>query len=75
MSIFTVLIIQLVLSLMTISPTLINQFNILINLAVTINLIPYVLSMASVSCDAKNRRYREKQTRSDKLFRIYRRSI
>lgn len=48
MSIFTVLIIQLVLSLMTISPTLINQFNILINLAVTINLIPYVLSMASV---------------------------
>lgn len=48
LAIFTVLFIQLCLSLMTISPTLINQFNILINLAVTINLIPYVLSMASV---------------------------
>lgn len=48
LAIFTILFIQLCLALMTISPSLINQFNILINLAVTINLIPYVLSMASV---------------------------
>lgn len=42
------MIFQLLLSLMTISPNLINQFNTLVNLAVVTNLVPYVLSMGSL---------------------------
>lgn len=40
--------IQSVLTLGTISPTLLKQFNVLINLAVVINLIPYLLAMGAV---------------------------
>lgn len=40
--------IQSILTLSTISPTLLKQFNILINLAVMVNLIPYLLAMFSV---------------------------
>ncbi len=36
-------------TLATMSPTLLKQFNILINLAVMINLIPYLLAMGAVS--------------------------
>lgn len=39
---------QVVLSFMTISPTLSKQFDVLLNLAVLTNVIPYVLSMASL---------------------------
>ncbi|NEN73556.1 putrescine-ornithine antiporter [Escherichia coli] len=39
---------QTILSLMTISPSLNNQFNSLVNLAVVTNLIPYILSMAAL---------------------------
>lgn len=41
-------IIQTVLALMTISPSLNEQFNNLVNLAVVTNLVPYVLSMAAL---------------------------
>ncbi len=41
--------IQVAMTLATISPTLLKQFNILINLAVMINLIPYLLAMGAVS--------------------------
>lgn len=41
-------VIQSLLALMTISPTLSKQFNVLVNLAVVTNVIPYLLSMASV---------------------------
>lgn len=44
----TLVVIQSLMTLSTISPTLLKQFNILINLAVMINLVPYLLSMASV---------------------------
>ena len=44
----TLVIIQTVMTLSTISPTLLKQFNVLINLAVMINLVPYLLAMASV---------------------------
>lgn len=44
----TLLSIQIIMTLSTISPTLLKQFNILINLAVMINLIPYLLAMAAV---------------------------
>ncbi len=43
-----ILLIQLILSLMTISPDLNAQFNNLVNLAVVTNLVPYILSMAAV---------------------------
>ncbi|WP_410016453.1 putrescine-ornithine antiporter [Sodalis sp. C49] len=39
--------IQTGLSLMTISPSLNKQFNVLVNLAVVTNIIPYILSMAA----------------------------
>ncbi len=41
--------IQVAMTLATMSPTLLKQFNILINLAVMINLIPYLLAMGAVS--------------------------
>ncbi len=41
--------IQSILTLSTISPTLLAQFNVLINLAVMINLIPYLLAMGAVA--------------------------
>lgn len=44
----TLLAIQIAMTLSTMSPTLLKQFNILINLAVMINLIPYLLAMAAV---------------------------
>ena len=34
--------------MMTISPTLTAQFNILVDLAVVTNIVPYLLSMASI---------------------------
>ena len=43
-----IVIIQSGLSLMTISPSLNNQFNVLVNLAVVTNIIPYILSMAAL---------------------------
>ncbi|EOC1531290.1 putrescine-ornithine antiporter [Cronobacter turicensis] len=44
----TIVIIQSVLSLMTISPSLNKQFNVLVNLAVVTNIIPYIFSMAAL---------------------------
>lgn len=41
-------ILQSILSLMTISPTLSKQFTILVNLAVVTNVIPYILSMGAL---------------------------
>lgn len=43
------MVIQVLLSLMTASPDLNTQFNILVNLAVVTNLVPYVLSMGAVN--------------------------
>lgn len=43
-----IVIIQSVLSLMTISPSLSKQFDVLVNLAVVTNIVPYILSMAAL---------------------------
>lgn len=43
-----IVIIQTVLSLMTISPSQNKQFNVLVDLAVVTNIIPYILSMAAL---------------------------
>lgn len=48
MAIGTLVCIQSILTLSTISPSLLKQFNVLINLAVMVNLIPYLLAMAAV---------------------------
>lgn len=45
----TLVVIQSAMTLSSMSPTLLKQFHILINLAVMVNLIPYLLAMASVS--------------------------
>ncbi|MDP4090425.1 MAG: putrescine-ornithine antiporter, partial [Bacillota bacterium] len=47
-------VIQSLLALMTISPSLSKQFNVLVNLAVVTNVIPYLLSMASVNVMLKS---------------------
>ena len=44
----TITIIQSFLSLMTISPSLSEQFETLVNLAVVTNIIPYLLSMGAI---------------------------
>ena len=39
---------ELILALMTISPTLVKQFNALVNLAVFINMVPYILALTGL---------------------------
>lgn len=39
---------ELLLAVMTISPTLVKQFNVLVNLAVFINMVPYILSLTGL---------------------------
>lgn len=48
LAIGTLVLIQSLLTLSTMSPSLLKQFHVLINLAVMINLVPYLLAMASV---------------------------
>lgn len=45
---FIMLALELLLAVMTISPNLVNQFNVLLNLAVFINMVPYVLSLTGL---------------------------
>lgn len=45
----TITALQTLLSLMTISPSLNKQFNVLVDLAVVTNVIPYLLSMAAIA--------------------------
>ena len=44
----TITVIQSLFSLMTISPTLNDQFETLVNLAVITNIVPYLLCMAAI---------------------------
>lgn len=59
----TIVIMQSVLSLMTISPSLNKQFNVLVNLAVVTNIIPYILSMAALVIIQKVANVPEKKAR------------
>ncbi|MGL5245801.1 MAG: putrescine-ornithine antiporter, partial [Sarcina sp.] len=56
-------IIQTLLSLMTISPTLTKQFYVLVNLAVVTNLIPYLLSMGALNVMQKDEHVAIKKSR------------
>jgi putrescine:ornithine antiporter len=53
--------VQSLLALMTINPSLSGQFNVLVNLAVVTNVIPYLLSMASVNVILKSEKVPAKQ--------------
>lgn len=48
MGMVTITVVQSFMSLMTISPSLNQQFETLVNLAVVTNIVPYLLSMAAV---------------------------
>ncbi|QDF65715.1 putrescine-ornithine antiporter [Shewanella sp. SNU WT4] len=45
---------ELALAVMTISPNLVKQFNVLVNLAVFINMVPYILSMTGLEVILRN---------------------
>lgn len=52
---------ELLLATMTISPNLLKQFNILLNLAVFINMVPYVLSMTGLQVMLRKNHVTQKQ--------------
>jgi putrescine:ornithine antiporter len=58
-----IVMIQSVLALMTISPTLSKQFETLVNLAVVTNIIPYILSMAALGVMQKQLKVPEHKAR------------
>ncbi|MBY3787033.1 putrescine-ornithine antiporter [Photobacterium carnosum] len=52
---------ELILAIMTISPTLLKQFNVLVNLAVFINMVPYVLALTALGIIMKNADVNQKE--------------
>ena len=52
---------ELILAVMTISPTLLKQFNVLVNLAVVINMVPYVLALTALGIIMKNADVNQKE--------------
>lgn len=56
-------IVQSLLALMTISPTLSKQFDILVNLSVVTNIVPYLLSMAAVDVILRNGKVQDNKRR------------
>ena len=55
------LVLELLLACMTISPNLLKQFNALLNLAVFINMVPYVLSMTGLQVMLRKNKVTESQ--------------
>lgn len=54
---------ELGLAVLTISPTLIKQFNVLVNLAVFINMVPYILSLTGLEAILRNNNVSSKEYR------------
>ena len=52
---------ELVLALMTISPTLLKQFNVLVNLAVFINMVPYILALTALGIIMRQSQVNQKE--------------
>ncbi|MFD2176819.1 putrescine-ornithine antiporter [Veronia pacifica] len=52
---------ELVLALMTISPNLVNQFNVLLNLAVFINMVPYILALTGLEVILRKKNVSQKE--------------
>ena len=64
----TITALQTLLSLMTISPSLNKQFNVLVDLAVVTNVIPYLLSMAALAVLLKAEMLRHKNIKQPSLL-------
>ncbi|BDM62881.1 putrescine-ornithine antiporter [Shewanella sp. NFH-SH190041] len=52
---------ELALAVMTISPSLVKQFNVLVNLAVFINMVPYILSLTGLEVILRNNKVGSKE--------------
>ncbi len=52
---------ELILALMTISPNLVKQFNVLLNLAVFINMVPYILSLTGLEVILRNNKVKDNE--------------
>ncbi|CZF79767.1 putrescine-ornithine antiporter [Grimontia marina] len=52
---------ELLLAVMTISPNLVNQFNVLLNLAVFINMVPYILSLTGLEVILRKQNVSQKE--------------
>lgn len=52
---------ELLLALMTISPTLLKQFNVLVNLAVFINMVPYILALTALGIIMRQSQVNQKE--------------
>lgn len=63
-------VIQSLLSLMTINPSLAGQFNVLVNLSVVTNVMPYLLSMAAISVIQKSENVPGNKVRKTNLIAI-----
>jgi putrescine:ornithine antiporter len=61
------LILELLLAVMTISPNLTSQFNVLLNLAVFINMVPYILSMTGAEALLRRNKVSEKEYKTAAL--------
>ncbi|ORM61632.1 putrescine-ornithine antiporter [Pantoea rodasii] len=63
MGMLIMLALELLLACMTISPNLLNQFNALLNLAVFINMVPYVLSMTGLQVMLRKNKVSDREYR------------
>lgn len=52
---------ELLLAVMTISPTLLKQFNVLVNLAVFINMVPYILALTALGIIMRQSQVNQKE--------------
>ncbi|MGK3143595.1 putrescine-ornithine antiporter [Pantoea sp. C2G6] len=68
MGMLIMLILELLLASMTISPDLLNQFNALLNLAVFINMVPYVLAMTGLQVMLRKNRVSNREFRISSII-------
>ncbi|MGE9553296.1 putrescine-ornithine antiporter [Erwinia amylovora] len=62
------LVLELLLACMTISPDLLNQFNALLNLAVFINMVPYVLAMTGLQVILRKNKVSNREYRTSSII-------
>jgi len=68
MGMMIMLILELLLASMTISPDLLNQFNALLNLAVFINMVPYVLAMTGLQVMLRKNKVSDREFRTSSII-------
>lgn len=62
------LVFELILAVMTISPNLVNQFNVLLNLAVFINMVPYILSLTGLEVILRKKHVTSKEYKTGAII-------